>query len=72
MENSNQILADAILKAAQIISNNGALGPNGESYGGLEAHSMKVGRAIDGLAAAMSELAEQMARIANVVENQQT
>lgn len=70
-------LADAIIDAAHILSNNRATGPNGESYGGLEAHSMKIAGAagkiadsIDGLAAQFQELAFQMGRIADVAEGQ--
>jgi hypothetical protein len=63
-------LAAAIIDAAHIIANNRATGPKGESYGGLEAHSMKIAESIDGLAAQFQELAFQMGRIADVVEGQ--
>lgn len=70
-------IAAAIIDAAHILANNRATDPSGESYGGLEAHSMKIAGAvdgiamsIDGLAAQFQELAYQMGRIADVVEGQ--
>lgn len=62
------VLAQAIIDAAHILANNQALGPNGESYGGLEAHGMIIAKAIDGLTFQFHELAHQMSRIADAVE----
>jgi len=62
MENEdNMSAADAIIEAAHILANNRALTPQGAALGGLEAHSMKIADAINGLA-------EQMGRIADALE----
>jgi hypothetical protein len=61
-------IADAIVKAAHIISNNGALTEHGTELGGLEAHSMKIAESINGLASAFEEIAHQMSRIADSIE----
>jgi len=61
-------LAKAIIDAAHILANNGALTPEGAQLGGLEAHSMKIAKSIDNLAYAMQGIAEEMARIADVIE----
>jgi len=66
-----QTMADAIIQAAHIISNNGATTPEGASYGGLEAHGMIVSKSIDRLASAFNNLAHEMSRIADAVERQE-
>ena len=63
-------VADAIIQASHIISNLGAGTPNGTQYGGLEAHSMKVAQSIDYLAESVQSVADQMARIADAIEEQ--
>jgi hypothetical protein len=70
MKNSQEQLAEAIIDAAHILANNRATGPNGEAYGGLEAHSMLIAKSIDGLASQFEQLAYEMGRIANVMEGQ--
>jgi hypothetical protein len=54
-------ISTAIIEAAHILSNNRALTPEGAALGGLEAHSMKIAEAINGLS-------EQMGRIADALE----
>jgi hypothetical protein len=51
----------AIIEAAHILGNNRALTEHGTALGGLEAHSMKIAEAINGLS-------EQMGRIADALE----
>jgi hypothetical protein len=75
MKNSSEQLAEAIIDAAHIIANNRATSSNGTLYGGLEGHGMAVtgsglaiAQSIDGLAAQFQELAFQLSRIADVVE----
>jgi methyl-accepting chemotaxis protein len=63
-------MAEAIIQASHIISNNGAGSPSGTQYGGLEAHSMRVSQSIDYLAEAVQSVADQMARIADSIEEQ--
>jgi hypothetical protein len=59
----NNRVAEAIIKAAHIISNNGAATEHGTQLGGLEAHSMLIAEAIN-------NLADQIGRIADAVEEQ--
>lgn len=66
----SKVLSEAIIDAAHILANNRATGPDGSSYGGLEAHGMIIAKAIDGLALQFEELAHQMSRIADVVERE--
>jgi hypothetical protein len=54
-------ISTAIIEAAHILGNNRALTPEGAALGGLEAHSMKIAEAINGLS-------EQMGRIADALE----
>jgi hypothetical protein len=54
-------ISTAIIEAAHILSNNRALTEHGTALGGLEAHSMKIAEAINGLS-------EQMGRIADALE----
>ena len=61
-------IAEAIVKAAHIISNNGAATEHGTQLGGLEAHSMLIAESINGLTAAFEDIAFQMSRIADSVE----
>ena len=63
MTDEKNKVADAIIRAAHIISNNGAGTFEGTQLGGLEAHSMLIAEAIN-------NLADQMARIADAVEEQ--
>ena len=70
MTDEKNSVADAIIQAAHIISNLGAGTPSGTQYGGLEAHSMKVAQSIDYLAMAVQSVADQMARIADSIEEQ--
>lgn len=70
MTDEKNSVADAIIQAAHIISNLGAGTPSGTQYGGLEAHSMKVAQSIDYLAEAVQSVADQMARIADSIEEQ--
>ena len=63
MENENNMsAAEAIIEAAHILANNRALTPEGAALGGLEAHSMMIAKAINGLS-------EQMGRIADALED---
>jgi len=66
----NNRVAEAIIQAAHIISNLGAGTLSGTQYGGLEAHSMKVAQSIDYLAESVQSVADQMARIADAIEEQ--
>jgi hypothetical protein len=59
----NNSVAEAIIRAAHIISNNGAATEHGTQLGGLEAHSMLIAEAIN-------NLADQIGRIADAVEEQ--
>lgn len=62
MENENNMsAAEAIIEAAHILANNRARTPEGKAFGGLEAHSMLIAKAINGLS-------EQMGRIADALE----
>lgn len=70
MTDEKNSVADAIIQAAHIISNLGAGTPSGTQYGGLEAHSMKVAQSIDYLAESVQSVADQMARIADAIEEQ--
>jgi DNA-binding SARP family transcriptional activator len=54
-------ISTAIIEAAHILGNNRALTEHGTALGGLEAHSMKIAEAINGLS-------EQMGRIADALE----
>lgn len=63
MTEENNSVAEAIIRAAHIISNNGAGTSDGTPYGGLEAHSMLIAEAIN-------NLADQIGRIADAVEEQ--
>lgn len=70
MTDEKDSIAKAIIQAAHIISNLEAGTPSGTQYGGLEAHSMKVAQSIDYLAEAVQSVADQMARIADAIEEQ--
>lgn len=70
MTDEKDSIAKAIIKAAHIISNLEAGTPSGTQYGGLEAHSMKVAQSIDYLAESVQSVADQMARIADAIEEQ--
>ena len=61
MKNAQDNLADAIIEAAHILSNNKATSPQGTSFGGLEWHGMTIGKSIE-------ELAYQIGRIADAIE----
>ena len=63
MTDEKTSVAEAIIRAAHIISNNDARTFDGTQLGGLEAHSMLIAEAIN-------NLADQMARIADAVEEQ--
>lgn len=63
MTDEKNSVADAIIRAAHIISNNGSGTSDGSIYGGLEAHSMQIAEAIN-------NLADQIGRIADAVEEQ--
>jgi len=66
----NNSVAEAIIRAAHIISNNGAGTSDGTPYGGLEAHGMRVSDSICSLAEAVQSVADQMQRIADAIEEQ--
>lgn len=70
MTDEKDSIAKAIIQAAHIISNLEAGTPSGTQYGGLEAHSMKVAQSIDYLAESVQSVADQMARIADAIEEQ--
>lgn len=57
----NMSAAEAIIEAAHILANNRARTPEGAALGGLEAHSMLIAKAINGLS-------DQMGRIADALE----
>jgi hypothetical protein len=61
MKNSQDNLADAIIEAAHILSNNRATSPNGTSFGGLEFHGMTIAKSIE-------QLAYEIGRIADAIE----
>ena len=63
MTDEKNSVAEAIIRAAHIISNNDARTFEGTQLGGLEAHSMLIAEAIN-------NLADQMARIADSIEEQ--
>ncbi len=70
MTEENNSVAEAIIRAAHIISNNGAPTPDGTQLGGLEAHSHQLSNAIEGLAESVQAIADQMERIADAIEEQ--
>lgn len=70
MTEEKNSVAEAIIRAAHIISNNGAATVHGTQLGGLEAHSMQLSSAIEGLAESVQAIADQMERIADSIEEQ--
>ena len=77
MKDEKASLADAIVDAAHIISNNRAVTPGGSALGGLEAHSMKIAESnnniaysIDGLAHGVHQIANELSRLVDLLERQ--
>ncbi len=70
MTEENNSVAEAIIRAAHIISNNGAATFDGTQRGGLEAHSHQLSNAIQVLAESVQAIADQMERIADAIEDQ--
>jgi hypothetical protein len=61
-------ISTAIIEAAHILGNNRALTEHGTALGGLEAHSMKIAEALVQASVPFEDVAYQLSRIADALE----